>query len=129
MIDIITLKSIKGISMIDLYVIKSDEEGCEEAMLAYMPDLSFQISDDLNNPPKDRWVLGLVRPEKDGNYYKELIVCGVKGGIDIFHGAEEVLSDIINEHLPKGSMVISEDFPFDPAKLKVVKLSESKGEI
>ncbi len=69
---------------------------------------------------------GAVDPLYDGNYYKELNVgvtlkhdpkrytCGMEGWLDWF----------INQALPNGWALISEEFPFDPKTLKIVKFIE-----
>lgn len=108
--------------MLKLYVIKDIDSG---GILATMPDHSFQISTDLNNPPKDKFVIGVVDPELHGNYWNELLTGGKLHG-EFGSGMSQYLDYLVSDAIPNGIAVISEDFPFDPKNLTIVELIENE---
>jgi hypothetical protein len=78
-------------------------------------------------------VIGAVNPETDGNYFKELHVCAIKENPKrpgIFPiGMKEWWEWFTKEALPKGYYIISDEFEFDPKKVKIVEFVENKRKI
>ena len=73
-----------------------------------------------------RPIIGAVDPATDGNYYKELCIDAIKNPSKFVLGAVGWLKWLREDGLPRGYVVMSDDFDFDPKEVKVVTFSEVK---
>ncbi len=79
---------------------------------------------EMNESQESNSVFGAVMPELDGNYYKEIVVSGIREERKYILGVEGWLRYLTEEAIPQKRIKISEDFPFDPRTLKIIELKE-----